>query len=174
MRLGRKKTPRRFSLCRCFRYLFQLTNLTSSSSCETKLIHNKMSNLFSPHSLERSPQSLNQPPALEQNQPPALVQTPHPTLEQTPHPALDQNLATALAQDSSTQNEELSARLQELEASFAELEYTVEQLNTALQDQTLKNLELEKKLQLLAELVRNVNTGAQIAKESEETPPPHY
>lgn len=61
----------------------------------------------------------------------------------------------------------------ELETKIAFQEYTIEKLNDALSDQQQRIDALEFKLRHVVERLRTIEPS-NIAKLSEETPPPHY
>lgn len=69
--------------------------------------------------------------------------------------------------------EHVDSVVNELEMKIAFQEYTIEKLNDALSDQQQRIDALEFKLRHVVDRLRNIEPS-NIAKLSEETPPPHY
>lgn len=69
---------------------------------------------------------------------------------------------------------DLVERVMKLEMLISEQEFTIETLNEAVVDLQKRLIDNEYKLKLLGEYVKTNLASSGIAKESEETPPPHY
>lgn len=77
------------------------------------------------------------------------------------HPDVQQQLATA------------HSNIEELQTKVAFQEHTIEVLNEALASQQQQMDELSYKLRHVIDRVKSIQPS-NIAKQSEETPPPHY
>ena len=71
------------------------------------------------------------------------------------------------------ENQQILARITELESKAAFQEITIDELNQALVYQQFALDKLQQQIKQLAEKLQGVQ-GSNIASRAEETPPPHY
>lgn len=71
------------------------------------------------------------------------------------------------------ENQQILARITELESKVAFQEITIDELNHALVYQQFALDKLQQQIKQLAEKLQGVQ-GSNIASRAEETPPPHY
>lgn len=71
------------------------------------------------------------------------------------------------------ENQQILARITELESKVAFQEMTIDELNQALVYQQFALDKLQQQIKQLAEKLQGVQ-GINIASRAEETPPPHY
>lgn len=71
------------------------------------------------------------------------------------------------------ENQQILARITELESKVAFQEMTIDELNQALVYQQFALDKLQQQIKQLAEKLQGVQ-GSNIASRAEETPPPHY
>lgn len=70
-------------------------------------------------------------------------------------------------------DQELTRRLEELEARFAFQEQTIEDLNQAVTAQMTEIAELKRRLGMMGEQIREIGEHPALAQ-APEPPPPHY
>lgn len=72
-----------------------------------------------------------------------------------------------------TKTEELEQRINDLEIQNAFQEQTIDELNEALSQQQLLISKMQEQMRFMVTKIKTMDTS-NMAKESEETPPPHY
>ena len=72
-----------------------------------------------------------------------------------------------------SEQQELEARITELETKISFNEYTIEQLNSEMPNQQIVIENLKREIRFLHGKLKDV-VGSNVALPSEETPPPHY
>ncbi|WED22077.1 SlyX family protein [Vibrio sp. JC009] len=74
---------------------------------------------------------------------------------------------------SETSTQELEQRINDLEVKAAFQEQTIEELNEALSQQQLLISKMQEQMKFVVGKLKGMDSS-NMAKESEETPPPHY
>ncbi|MDG3086974.1 SlyX family protein [Vibrio hannami] len=72
-----------------------------------------------------------------------------------------------------TKTEELEQRINDLEIKNSFQEQTIDELNEALGQQQLLISKMQEQMRFMVTKIKTMDTS-NMAKESEETPPPHY